>query len=392
MAIPVVTVGWTTTQSGVGSPYGWNVSNNGKTIRFDIQNSANCGGPNNNTQSGQALANFSTNANYNVYANLSGIGELQDAGYENMTLNLAGYGNIVSSTSKDFNQGCASGPVAISGSPGPYLLAANTSTAFTLTFTTRDNLYHVNCYYQCDLVFELLDPPVITGFEANKYEITAGETVALSWTTDLAESASIDQGIGQVGIEFGAVNVSPTVTTTYTLTATNSNGSTTQQVTITVYPLPVIDTFTVAPNNLLSGESLTATWTTTGASEVVLSGSSGAFPAGQFPPSNLAVDGNYTWNSGSGGLYTLKLTAYNPLEVKDEQIISFTVRDETPNAFEWGDKLDCTPPGSLQESDTITINGFGPTSYINSNLPIKSNYPVQVMVNGDGIWRNVEQI
>lgn len=334
MAIPEITIGWTTTQSGVSSPYGWDVSDDGKTIRFDIENSANCGGPNNNTQSGQALANFSTNANYNVYANLSGIGELQDSGYENMTLNLEGYGDIVSSTSQDLNQGCTSGDVDISGNPGPYLLAANTSTTFTLTFTTRDNLFHVNCYYQCDLVFELLDPPIISGFEANKYEITAGEVVTLSWITDLAESASIDQGIGDVGVEFGAVTVSPTVTTTYTLTATNSNGSTTQQVTITVYPKPVIDTFTVTPDNLLSGESLTAAWTTTGASVVVLSGNSGAFPSNQYPPpSSLLVDGDYTWTAGSGGLYTLKLTAYNPLEVKVEKIISFTVRDETPNEF-----------------------------------------------------------
>jgi hypothetical protein len=38
------------------------------------------------------------------------------------------------------------------------------------------------------------------------------------------------------------------------------------------------------------------------------------------------------------------------------------------------------------ESNQLIIEGF------EVPLTIKSNYPIEVMVNGDGIWRNVEEI
>ena len=95
---PVVSVNWTTNQVGVGAPFGWNILNSGSTIRFDVQDSANCGGPNGNVQRGDAVATLSAQARFNMTVSLTGLGERQDPGYENMTLRFNGT-NIISATS-----------------------------------------------------------------------------------------------------------------------------------------------------------------------------------------------------------------------------------------------------------------------------------------------------
>lgn len=292
--------------------------------------------------------------------------------------------------------------VAASGAGGGYsgtftisgFLDPNTTYFFHGTAVSSGGAIFAWAQASVSVSWVTIEPPVITSFVTNNEEITAGQTSTLSWTiSDNPTTVSIDQGIGSVSANAATV-VSPTQTTTYTLSASNVAGSATpKSVTITVYPKPEIDSFTISSTDILQGNTITAQWQTTGATTVVLSGSSGAFPASQFPPSNVNVDGSYSWTAGEGGSYTIKLTAYNQLEVKEEKILSFTVRDETPNAFEWEDKTEVSLLERLnQESETITINGFGPTQYPLSQLPIKSNYPIEVMVNGDGIWRNVEEI
>lgn len=153
----VVYVSWGTlnTTGLVAGPGGWQVTNSGQTIEFIVQNSSNCGGPNPNIQTGVAQSSFVTGpAAYQFIPTLSGRGEAQDPGFERMTLSLNGT-NIVRAVSAGGNLGCASGtPVNITTLvPGPYILNAGTTNTFTLTFTTQDAQYHVNCFYRCDLQF-----------------------------------------------------------------------------------------------------------------------------------------------------------------------------------------------------------------------------------------------
>jgi len=76
--------------------------------------------------------------------------------------------------------------------------------------------------------------PLITGFVAVPDTIAKGQNSTLSWTTQNASEASIDQGIGSVAVS-GVQTVTPAVTTTYTLTARNPAGVVvTRQVTVTV--------------------------------------------------------------------------------------------------------------------------------------------------------------
>jgi len=81
---PDLIINWTTTFGGTfGNP--WTISNGGKTIRFSLDDSANCGGSNSQRQFGTATAIIiSPESNITMGFNFTGIAELQDSGFENI--------------------------------------------------------------------------------------------------------------------------------------------------------------------------------------------------------------------------------------------------------------------------------------------------------------------
>ena len=85
---PDLTITWSTIFSGTsGNP--WSISNGGKTIRFSLEDSANCGGSNPNTQSGTAEAIIiSPTSSITMGFSFTGIAELQDSGFENIQFYL----------------------------------------------------------------------------------------------------------------------------------------------------------------------------------------------------------------------------------------------------------------------------------------------------------------
>jgi hypothetical protein len=85
---PDLTITWSTTFSGTsGNP--WSISNGGKTIRFSLEDSENCGGSNPNTQSGTAEAIIiSPASNITMGFSFTGIAELEDSGFENIQFYL----------------------------------------------------------------------------------------------------------------------------------------------------------------------------------------------------------------------------------------------------------------------------------------------------------------
>ncbi len=117
--------------------------------------------------------------------------------------------------------------------------------------------------------------PVISSFMAIQSTITEGSSTTLSWTTENADSASIDLIAEPIGVS-GTASVSPAVTTTYTLTATNPYGSRSDSVTVTVNNLPVISSFTASPNPITEGSSTTLSWTTTNAVSVNIENAGGS--------------------------------------------------------------------------------------------------------------------
>jgi RHS repeat-associated protein len=77
-----------------------------------------------------------------------------------------------------------------------------------------------------------IDPPTVI-ISAVPDSIVVGESATLTWTSNNAESATIDQGIGDVDVS-GSTTVSPTETTSYTITVTGLSGTATDQALVTV--------------------------------------------------------------------------------------------------------------------------------------------------------------
>ena len=85
---PNINITWTTTYSGTsGNP--WTISNGGKTIKYSLEDSQNCGGSNSNVQTGTAEAIvINTTSNITMGFSFTGIAELQDSGFENIQFYL----------------------------------------------------------------------------------------------------------------------------------------------------------------------------------------------------------------------------------------------------------------------------------------------------------------
>jgi hypothetical protein len=140
-----------------------------------------------------------------------------------------------------------------------------------------------------------LQPPKVV-FSAEPLEIKQGDSTTLAWATTDADSVSIDQGIGSVGLS-GSRSVSPQQTTTYVLTATGAGGTTTESVTVTVY-LPPTVTIAADPETIVAGESSTLTWSSTNATSCVIEPDVG----------DVAITGSTTVSPSETTTYTITAT------------------------------------------------------------------------------------
>ncbi|MFC2008810.1 hypothetical protein ACFLUT_02010 [Chloroflexota bacterium] len=111
-------------------------------------------------------------------------------------------------------------------------------------------------------------PAKVNKFEADPETIADGEESTLSWQVSNSTNVSINQGIGVV-TALGTVDVSPAETTTYTLTAKGGGTTATAQVTVEVEE-PALDIvfFEADSDSVPSGEVVTLSWKTTGATKV----------------------------------------------------------------------------------------------------------------------------
>ncbi len=72
----------------------------------------------------------------------------------------------------------------------------------------------------------------------------------------------------------GKKSVKPSQSTTYKLTATNSDGTVTDTARVIVNPfgMPVINSFTVSPGEIIAGDSVTLSWNVSGANKINILG------------------------------------------------------------------------------------------------------------------------
>jgi Leucine-rich repeat (LRR) protein len=122
-------------------------------------------------------------------------------------------------------------------------------------------------------------PPPTATISVTPSTITAGQSATLTWSTSNATTFSIDNYNGLMS-ESGSAVVQPATTTTYILRATGAGGTATAQATLTVKPaVPLrIVSFTAAPQRIRLNEAATLTWTTEGATAVVIDNALGAQP------------------------------------------------------------------------------------------------------------------
>ena len=110
--------------------------------------------------------------------------------------------------------------------------------------------------------------PVLVSFEPSSPAITAGQEATLQWQVVGANSVSISPGIGTVPSS-GARTVSPGTTTIYTLVAGNPFGSVRKSITVAVTGvLPAINSFSIDPGNIFTGQSATVSWDVEGSTSV----------------------------------------------------------------------------------------------------------------------------
>ena len=106
----------------------------------------------------------------------------------------------------------------------------------------------------------------------------------MSWHTQVADTVTIEPGIGSVDPN-GAIQLSPGETTTYTLHAAGPYGRTTRQVTLRVGSEAPAVTLSAAPTSVTAGQSSTLTWHATNATEVTVAPDIGPVP----PEGTMAV-------------------------------------------------------------------------------------------------------
>ena len=113
-----------------------------------------------------------------------------------------------------------------------------------------------------------------------------GDVVTLSWNTSNADSASIDHGIGSVGLSGSYTLDTPQNSTTYTMTVTGNGYTKTCSAELTIKALPSCS-ISADPSSVPYGGNTTLTWSSQNASEAELSGEGVVGLSGSYTVSNL---------------------------------------------------------------------------------------------------------
>ncbi|HOS96724.1 MAG TPA: PKD domain-containing protein, partial [Deltaproteobacteria bacterium] len=151
----------------------------------------------------------------------------------------------------------------------------------------------------------LMPPRVMIG--THPPVIIEGENSTLTWISEHASSAWMDNGIGQVAPE-GSLEVRPGETTTYTITVQGPGGTATSAATVEVVPRPTVE-IAAWPNPIDAGEASVLSWTSTHAESASLDQGIGVVdPAGS---REVSPGGTTTYTitaTGPGGTATASVT------------------------------------------------------------------------------------
>jgi len=288
-------------------------------------------------------------------------------------------------------------PVTLSGAnsaKATFTAAANQTYSFRLTVKNTDNLQAA-----ASTTVSTSSPNAarIIQFTANPAGIQPGQNSTLTWVVDNASAVTISPNIGAVDARSGSVSVTPAQTTTYTLTATGPTGNVTASTTVTVGAAgtgnPQIIRFEASPLSVSPGTSSTLSWTTTGASQVSISGVGNVNPNGSTSVSpTQTTTYTLTATSADGKSVTAPITiTVAPANVPT--IVTFvatppTIDAGTSTKICWqvagATNISITPGvgTNLNENDCATVSPSQTTTYTltatNAQGQIQGNVTVNV--------------
>jgi hypothetical protein len=160
----------------------------------------------------------------------------------------------------------------------------------TYTLTARNSFGEVSS--TATVTVAPAQAPRIIRFAATPPEILPSEQTALVWQVENATEVNIS-GIGKVDLS-GTSTVNPTDTITYTLTARNAQGEVTATAVVSVLkPVKILNFVADPPSSPSSGAPVTLRWTTTDATDVVITGV-GSVPVNGTVIVNPTVDTSYS--------------------------------------------------------------------------------------------------
>ena len=254
---------------------------------------------------------------------------------------------------------------------------------------------------------DVLVPPDVTLFsDAPNNTIVLGESVNLNWTiTGDVSTAQMTPGVGEVNISGGPVTVSPTINTVYTLTASHPlAGQDSDQVEIIVLQPPTVSLS--GPLSVDYGQNITVSIEATNATTSL----------------QLLAIYHYEDNPGSSYEIVEEFGVAEQFNGQEELIVPYT--DFGPNRIEYrlyaigaggltdeadievDINIDRTPDAlsvpevadAIKNEDPVISPDQEVTSVqlvvddIDVPVKIKADYPIQVEIDDDGVYRNVEEI
>lgn len=285
------------------------------------------------------------------------------------------------------------GSVSTSGS---ITVSPTSTTTYTLSasyygYTTNSTSKTLTVYVPPNVTLTVDDP-----------EIVNGDSTVLRWSTSGdASTATIEPGIGSSNLN-SYITINPSVTTTYTISVSGLGGADSDQVTVTVYQPPEVSLN--GPISVGYGDSITLSYEQTNSTtsleiEVTLLDldNNTTVETIELTPSESS-NGTYeytpTYNDRGPrqiqfmliGVGALGLTSYSPVNV----IINI---DQTPDYIEIpesDDKIRNEQPVITPDAEITTQQIL--IEDIDIPVAIKADYPIQVEIDNDGIYRDVEQI
>ncbi len=139
---------------------------------------------------------------------------------------------------------------------GSLNISPTTTTTYTITATGPGGTTTASA------TVLVLQPPHVS-ISAQPRIIIEGETSTLTWSSEHADSALLNNGIGPVLIN-DSMTISPADTTTYTISVQGPGGTATASAVVAVLHKPTV-TITASPNPINRGETATLTWNSTNA-------------------------------------------------------------------------------------------------------------------------------